>query len=72
MTLHRHVTNPEPSVAQDLRVSVKATAIIAVVSGMIGYLFGGGLANAEKFDLEKPACWIIEIEPTRASGSRYC
>jgi hypothetical protein len=30
------------------------------VSGLIGYLAGGGLTNAAKVGLERPAQWIID------------
>lgn len=60
VTLRRHVTDPDPTMRGDLRVSFRATMIVAVVSGLIGYLLGGGLANAHRVGLERPAELIIE------------
>ena len=60
VTLRRHVSDPSPTIGRDLAVSARATAIVAVVSGMVGYLLGGGLANAHRVGLERPAEIIIE------------
>lgn len=60
VTLRRHVTDPAPTIRRDLKVSAQATAIVAVVSGLVGYLLGGGLANAHRVGLERPAELIIE------------
>ncbi|MEZ5380468.1 MAG: hypothetical protein R2754_01590 [Microthrixaceae bacterium] len=60
VTMRRHVADPHPTVRKDVNASVQATAIVSVVSGMIGYLVGGGLANAERFGLGTPAAWIID------------
>lgn len=60
VTLRRHVSDPSPTIGRDLAVSARATAIVAVVSGMVGYLLGGGLANAHRVGMERPAELIIE------------
>lgn len=60
VTLRRHVADPNPSVRQDVRVSLEATAMIAVVSGLIGYLLGGGIANADRVGLATPAGWVVD------------
>jgi hypothetical protein len=60
VTVRHHVLDPEPSMRRDLVVSVRATAIVAVVSGLIGYLAAGGITNAEKVGLGTPAQWVID------------
>lgn len=60
VTIRRHVADRNPTMAKDLAASVQATAIVAVVSGLIGYLAGGGLSNAEKIGLGTPARYIID------------
>ena len=60
VTMRRHVADPAPTPRKDIVVSCQATAAIAVVSGMIGYLVGGGLANADRIGLGRPARWIID------------
>jgi hypothetical protein len=60
VTMRRHVADPDPSIQKDLTTTVWATGVIAFVSGLIGYLAGGGLANAAKVGLERPARWIID------------
>jgi hypothetical protein len=60
VTMRHHVADPDPSIQKDLTTTVWATAVIAFVSGLIGYLAGGGLTNAAKVGLERPAQWIID------------
>jgi hypothetical protein len=60
VTMRHHVLDARPSVRRDLAVSVRATAIVAVVSGLIGYLAAGGITNAEKVGLGTPAQWVID------------
>lgn len=60
VTMRRHVADPAPTPRKDIVVSCQATAVIAVVSGLIGYLVGGGLANADRIGLGTPARWIID------------
>ncbi len=60
VTMRRHVADPAPTARKDIVVSCQATAVIAIVSGMIGYLVGGGLANADRIGLGTPARWIID------------
>jgi hypothetical protein len=60
VTVRHHVLDARPSMRRDLAVSVRATAIVAVVSGLIGYLAAGGITNAEKVGLGTPAQWVID------------
>ncbi len=60
VTVKRHVSDPEPTLKKDVVNSAKATAIVSGVSGTIGYLAGGGIANAEKLGLETPAQYVID------------
>lgn len=60
VTLRRHVADPHPTVAGDLRASGAATAVVAVASGAIGYLLAGGLAHADSLGLGVLAGWIID------------
>jgi hypothetical protein len=60
VTIRHHVLDARPTLRRDLAVSVRATAIVAVVSGLIGYLAAGGIANAEKVGLGTPAQWVID------------
>lgn len=60
VAVRRHVTDPDPTLRKDLIASWWATVVIAGVSGMIGYLLAGGLANAERVGLETPAGWIVD------------
>jgi len=60
VTVRHHVLDAHPTIRRDLIVSVRATAIVAVVSGLIGYLAAGGISNAEKVGLGTPAQWVID------------
>lgn len=60
VTVKRHVADPNPTLSKDLKNSAKATGIVSTVSGTIGYLAGGGIANAEKVGLETPAQYVID------------
>lgn len=60
VTVRHHVSDPEPTIKKDILTSAKATMLVSSVSGGIGYLAGGGIANAEKLGLETPAQYIID------------
>lgn len=60
VTVKKHIQDPEPTLAKDMRNSVNATGIVAGVSGTIGYLVGGGIQNAEKIGLETPAEYVVD------------
>jgi len=60
VTMKHHMTDPNPSISKDIKTSIKATTAVAGVSGMIGYLAAGGIANAEKLGLERPAQLLVD------------
>lgn len=60
VTVKEHVADPSPSVKKDIVTSAKATGIVSTVSGGIGYLAAGGIANAEKIGLETPAQYVVD------------
>lgn len=60
VTAKHHIADPDPTIKKDIKTSAKATAIVSGVSGAIGYLAGGGIANAEKVGLETPAQYVID------------
>jgi hypothetical protein len=60
VTLRRHLGSARPSLRADLVNACEATAVVAGVSGLIGYLASGGIENAAKLGLETPARWVID------------
>ena len=60
VTMRRHVADPAPTLRKDLKNTAVATAVVAGVSGLIGYLAGGGLANADRVGLGTPARYVVD------------
>lgn len=60
VAVKRHVADPNPTLAKDIKNSAKATGVVSAVSGSIGYLASGGIANLEKVGLETPGQYIID------------
>lgn len=60
VTAKRHIASQNPTLKEDIKNSAKATTYVSTVSGGIGYLASGGIANAAKIGMETPAQYIID------------
>lgn len=56
----RHLQEAEPTLKKDLVTALGASAVVATVSGAIGYLAGGGINHAETVGLEEQAEFFID------------
>lgn len=55
----RHLQEKQPTLKKDIRRGLGYSAVGSVVSGGVGYLVAGGIQQAEKIGLEKPAEYIV-------------
>jgi hypothetical protein len=60
VVVKRRWTDPTRTFRQDLKTCAVACLIVAVVSGIIGWLVAGGIFWAEKVGLERPAELIVD------------
>ncbi len=60
VVVKRRWTDPTRTLRQDLKTCAVACLIVAVVSGIIGWLVAGGIFWAEKVGLERPAEFIVD------------
>lgn len=60
VVVKRRWNDPHRSVRQDLSTCAKATLVVGVVSGFIGWLVAGGITYADKVGLERPAELVID------------
>jgi hypothetical protein len=56
----RHLSDREPSFKNDMSNAVQASEYVAVGSGAVGFLAGGGIRYAEKIGLEDQAQFVID------------
>jgi len=56
----KRLVDPKRTLGEDLKTGAKASAVIAGVSGMIGYLAAGGIEHAKSVGLEKPAQYFVD------------
>jgi hypothetical protein len=58
--VRRRFRSPLRSLAEDLRTGAWACVLVAVVSGIIGFLLAGGISYAADVGLERPAELIVD------------
>ncbi|MGY6499860.1 MAG: hypothetical protein ACXIVQ_03035 [Acidimicrobiales bacterium] len=58
--IRRRWVEPHRSLASDLRTGAIACVLVAVVSGLIGYLIAGGIHYAADIGLERPAQLVVD------------
>ncbi len=60
VVVRRRWADPARSFADDIRSGAWACAVVAVVSGFIGHLVAGGIENAARIGLERPAEIVVD------------
>lgn len=55
-----HFSRENPSLIADMGSMAKGAAVVIPVSGLTGYLVGGGINHTEDTPLEKPAEWFVD------------
>lgn len=56
----KRVVDPKRTLKQDLVTGLKASSVIAGVSGIIGWLAAGGIRHAASVGMEKPAQYFVD------------
>lgn len=67
VTYRRHRQNANPTVRKDVMTTIKATGIVATLSGVIAWGIAGGSKYTEGTIFEKPTEWLIDY----GSESKY-
>ncbi len=60
VVVRHHLRTREPELRNDLVVAVKASIVVAVVSGLIGLLAAGGIEHADAVGLGRPAELFVQ------------
>ena len=56
----RHFTDPDRTARADLGLGAAASALVAAVSGTIGWLAAGGINHADRVGLGTLARWFVD------------
>lgn len=56
----QHLKDKDPSFKKDMKTSVRASTYVALGSGAIGFVIGGGNELAKHFGAEDQAQWVVD------------
>ncbi len=61
VVVKHHMMNEHPTPGGDLRRGMVAATVVAIFSGIIGWLVGGGIDQADAVGLGTPARWFVDV-----------